>query len=791
MPAFGYKISGPATIYSDHPMEPLRQLTSVNAPSPVSPTLSYHAKKTVAFAQECAVAFAKDCIEWNKRATNQPRAKDDNLLCDFNSDTKQYFVHASVELHAPLADVLEVFATSNPDADPFFARVFDGAIEVSNVAQHVGDPVEGGDWRDAAPSSSTNKVASTTRIKRMRFLNKPWKKELLCLEHIEALTPTCIVRFYESVDGWVDVEGRARTSSLDSWTQERDRHQNLTFGFLFEKISRANRLRLSFLGYHSTLASSTSSETCKWLEKVGASLGMLKKVVLRRRLAQDAPVKSVASTKAVDPTASLPRACHQCRKSFHLFRKAHFCQACQVAVCSKCMRREDSEAPNGLVTPMQVCFACAKAMRDQYKSPPPSVLVPAASRRRTRSSNNQTSSSLPQLYQPPLTSESDEETDFQTRRQVQGAAMIPAFRSTSSHPNLHGSRKPSHPARLPPPAARRNVPKPCSRCAGHIPSIGLCGACSHAFCGACSVIEKVQVGPNNVFELQLCHNCVSKSLVGGETESRSSSMTQPDPIYIRPSSSSERMSFDPEAMMRTMTFGRDHAIRFDLLEQDVAPPPILKSIPVLEGLDVDDDDDTRVSSAVVATDDNQLGLDDDDQSQSLTREVSLEEQLQMFACLDLGANALHDALCADACTALECANAYVTLIYQGAYVLKGAYGPTVPSQIPTTCAFVKEVLHESLLLVPDASADPRFVASPRVTGPESIRFFCGLPLVTSDGHCLGTVAVADTAPRLRISAHHRSAIEAFHDRVLTLVEDRLALALQHNEDRLSDELLDG
>jgi len=78
---------------------------------------------------------------------------------------------------------------------------------------------------------------------------------------------------------------------------------------------------------------------------------------------------------------------------------------------------------------------------------------------------------------------------------------------------------------------------------------------------------------------------------------------------------------------------------------------------------------------------------------------------------------------------------------------------------------------DELLLVEDATQDPRFEHSALVLDEPHIRFYAGAPIVTVDGHALGTVCVIDTVSRT-LDDDQRRALAALARQTAALLELR-------------------
>src|SRR5438552_11351078 len=81
------------------------------------------------------------------------------------------------------------------------------------------------------------------------------------------------------------------------------------------------------------------------------------------------------------------------------------------------------------------------------------------------------------------------------------------------------------------------------------------------------------------------------------------------------------------------------------------------------------------------------------------------------------------------------------------------------------------ILQGDLFVVPDAALDERFADIPMVVASHPVRFYTGIPLITPDGHALGTLCVLDRVPR-NLTAAQRSALQVLGKQVMAQLELR-------------------
>lgn len=121
--------------------------------------------------------------------------------------------------------------------------------------------------------------------------------------------------------------------------------------------------------------------------------------------------------------------------------------------------------------------------------------------------------------------------------------------------------------------------------------------------------------------------------------------------------------------------------------------------------------------------------------------------LRRFQILDTGFDDVLNRFARVLANALDVPISLVSLVDKDRQWFKARVGLEA-SETPRDVAFCSHaILNTEILEVQDAASDPRFACNPLVVGDPKIRFYAGAPLLTADGHALGTLCAIDRQPR--------------------------------------------
>jgi signal transduction histidine kinase len=94
------------------------------------------------------------------------------------------------------------------------------------------------------------------------------------------------------------------------------------------------------------------------------------------------------------------------------------------------------------------------------------------------------------------------------------------------------------------------------------------------------------------------------------------------------------------------------------------------------------------------------------------------------------------------------------------------------SESERNVSFCAHAINQDIMMeVPDVTVDERFFDNPLVLGDPNIRYYAGMPLITSSGYKLGTLCVIDRMPR-KLDPEQTFALKVLSKQVIKLFELR-------------------
>jgi len=175
----------------------------------------------------------------------------------------------------------------------------------------------------------------------------------------------------------------------------------------------------------------------------------------------------------------------------------------------------------------------------------------------------------------------------------------------------------------------------------------------------------------------------------------------------------------------------------------------------------------------------------------LDAQIPLDEKerlaaLQRYCVLDTPAEPAFDRLTHVVQHVLGVPTVLVSLVDSDRQWFKSRVGLGA-TETPRNISFCGHAVYlREPLVVPDATQDPRFADNPLVTGPLGLRFYAGTPLITADGHALGTLCAIDYKPRSAPTPAEMDVLAKLAEAVVAALELRLYAQMQAERARLSD-----
>jgi len=142
------------------------------------------------------------------------------------------------------------------------------------------------------------------------------------------------------------------------------------------------------------------------------------------------------------------------------------------------------------------------------------------------------------------------------------------------------------------------------------------------------------------------------------------------------------------------------------------------------------------------------------------------EALRSFEILDTQAEEAFDRFTRIAAGVIGAPIALVSLVDEARQWFKSRHGLGAEETTRDLAFCAHAILKDEILVVDDATKDPRFLDNPLVTGAPDIRFYAGAPLKTRDDFNIGTLCVIDQQPRAGLTEAQRQLLSDLADAVV-------------------------
>ena len=160
------------------------------------------------------------------------------------------------------------------------------------------------------------------------------------------------------------------------------------------------------------------------------------------------------------------------------------------------------------------------------------------------------------------------------------------------------------------------------------------------------------------------------------------------------------------------------------------------------------------------------------EDEAAKKEAARLRDLERYEILDTVPEAAYEDIVLLAAHICQVPIAMISFIDRDRQWIKAAFGFDLTQTSRDYSLCPRSIANPSeILVVPDTLQDERFADNPFVIGAPYVRFYANAPLVTPDGHVLGTVCVFDLQPR-QLDETQSKALSALARQVMAQLELR-------------------